>query len=60
MEYEPAGVKERVGAFFGADEGQVEADLERFRDLIESREHPTDEWRGRVESGRVTDDDPMR
>ena len=59
MEYEPEGLKERVGALFGADEGKVEADLERFRDLIERRQQPTDEWRGSVESGRVKDD-PMR
>lgn len=57
MEHEPQGLKERVGSFFGADEGQVEEDLERFRDLVESRGLPTDEWRGRVESGTVVDDD---
>ncbi|HET9243038.1 MAG TPA: SRPBCC family protein [Gaiella sp.] len=57
MEHEPEGMKERVGAFFGADEGQVEEDLERFRELVEDREVPTGEWRGRVESGRVVEDD---
>ena len=60
MEYEAAGVKERAGALLGAAEGQVDADLERFRDPIESRQHPTDDWRGRVESGRVTGDVPTR
>ena len=57
MEHEPEGMKERIGAFFGADEGQVEEDLERFRELVEDREVPTGEWRGRVESGRVVEDD---
>ena len=32
----------------------------RFRDLVESRETPTGTWRGRVESGRVVEDDPAR
>jgi uncharacterized membrane protein len=59
MEHDPEGLKERVGSFFGADEGQVEDDLERFRDLVEARETPTDEWRGRIESGTVVDDDRM-
>jgi uncharacterized membrane protein len=57
MEHEPEGMKERIGAFFGADEGQVEENLERFRELVEDRETPTGQWRGRVESGRVVDDD---
>ena len=57
MEHDPAGLKERVGSFFGADEGQVENDLERFRGLVEARGLPTDEWRGRIESGTVVDDD---
>ena len=56
MEFGAEGVKERAGAFLGADEGQVDADLKRFRDLIQSRQRPTDDWRDRVESGRVTDD----
>jgi uncharacterized membrane protein len=59
MEHDPEGLKERVGSFFGADEGQVEDDLERFRDLVEARGMPTDEWRGRIESGTVVDDDRM-
>ena len=59
MEHDPQGMKERVGSFFGADEGQVEDDLERFRDLVEARGMPTDEWRGRIDSGTVVDDDRM-
>jgi uncharacterized membrane protein len=57
MEHETEGLKERMGSFFGADEGQVEDDLERFRELVEGRGTPTDEWRGRVEGGRVVGDD---
>jgi uncharacterized membrane protein len=59
MEHDPQGMKERVGSFFGADEGQVADDLERFKDLVEARGMPTDEWRGRIESGTVVDDDRM-
>ena len=59
MEHDPEGLKERVGSFFGADEGQVEDDLERFRELVEDRQMPTDEWRGTIESGRVVDDDRL-
>lgn len=59
MEHEPEGLKERVGSFFGADEGQVEEDLERFRELVEERQLPTDEWRGTIESGRVDEDDRL-
>lgn len=57
MEYEPEGVKESIGALFGVDSAQVEDDLERFRELVESREVPTGAWRGSIESGRVVEDD---
>ncbi len=59
MEYEPEGVKESVGALLGLDGGQVEDDLERFRDLVEARERPTGSWRGSIEGGEVTDPDPL-
>lgn len=57
MEYDPDGVKESIGALFGVDSSQVEDDLERFRELVESRDGPTGAWRGSIESGRVADDD---
>ena len=34
----------------------MEDDLERFRELVEGREMPTGDWRGRIESGDVVDD----
>ena len=55
MEYEPEGFKEAVGALLGVDGAQVEEDLERFKDLVESRPVPTGAWRGRIESGRVVE-----
>ena len=60
MEYEPDGIKESVGAAIGLDSGRVAGDLERFKDLVESRELPTGSWRGEVESGDVVADDPGR
>jgi len=60
MEYEPEGVKESVGSALGFDEGQVEEDLERFRDLVEERHTPTGSWRGTIESGDVVRDDSPR
>ena len=59
MEYEPEGMKESVGALLGLDGGQVEDDLERFRDLVEARERPTGSWRGSIEDGAVTDPEPL-
>ena len=53
----PEGVKESVGAQLGFDEGQVEADLERFKDLVENREVPTGSWRGEIRGGEVVADD---
>jgi uncharacterized membrane protein len=53
MDYAPQGAKEKMGAFFGADERQVGEDLEHFRELVEGRETTTGAWRGRIESGDV-------
>lgn len=60
MEYDPEGLKEKVGALFGVDGNQVESDLERFRELVEAREVPTGGWRGTVESGDVVEGDAPR
>ena len=60
MEYEPDGIKETVGAAIGLDSGRVAGDLERFKDLVESRELPTGSWRGEIESGDVVANDPSR
>ncbi len=60
MEYQPEGIKETAGAALGLDEGQVEDDLERFKELVESREVPTGAWRGEIRSGEVVEDDRAR
>jgi uncharacterized membrane protein len=60
MEYEPEGLKESTGAILGIDEGQVEQDLERFKELVEAREMPTGAWRGEIRSGEVVEGDSSR
>ena len=57
MEYEPQGIKESAGALFGVDGGQVENDLERFKELVENREVPTGGWRGEIQGGEVVEED---
>lgn len=57
MEYEPEGLKESAGAMLGMDGGQVENDLERFKELVESRGAPTGTWRGKIDSSEVVEDD---
>ena len=51
MEWEPEGVTEKVGAATGADDRRVKGDLERFKEMIESRGAETGAWRGEVEQG---------
>jgi uncharacterized membrane protein len=60
MEYEPQGIKESAGALFGVDGGQVENDLERFKELVENREVPTGGWRGEIQGGEVVEEDTTR
>jgi uncharacterized membrane protein len=49
IDWEPDGLLEQLGAKFGSDERRVEGDLERFKELIESRGAETGAWRGEVE-----------
>ena len=53
MEYEPEGFGEAVGSAAGLDGRRVRGDLERFRQLIESRGSETGAWRGEVRAGEV-------
>ncbi len=48
MEWEPEGMKEKVGAAVGADSRSVSEDLDRFKELVESRGVESGAWRGRV------------
>ena len=53
MKWEPEGVLESLGAALGSDNRRVKEDLERFKELIESRGSETGAWRGEVEQGEV-------
>ncbi len=45
---EPDGLKEKIGDKLGFVSKQVEGDLKRFKDFIESRGAETGGWRGQV------------
>lgn len=49
LEWEPEGFVEKAGAALSADEMQVAADLDKFKDFIEDRGRETGAWRGRVD-----------
>jgi uncharacterized membrane protein len=51
LDYEPEGIVEKVGSTLGIDSGRVKFDLEKFKQLIESRGAETGAWRGEVRSG---------
>ncbi len=48
LDYEPQGMVEQLGSAVGADDRRVRADLERFKELIESRGIESGAWRGEV------------
>ena len=50
LDVEPDGPIENLGDWLGVFDRQVEGDLNRFKEFIESREEPTGAWRGNVES----------
>jgi uncharacterized membrane protein len=54
MSYETEGLKETLGSAIGVDDRRVKGDLERFKELIESRGAETGAWRGEVREGEVT------
>jgi len=53
LNFAPEGIVEKVGSAVGADDRRVEADLGRFKEMIESRGHESGEWRDKVDSGTV-------
>ena len=55
MDYDPEGIVETLGSAIGSDERRVKGDLERFKELVESRGAESGAWRGEVEQGTVVD-----
>ena len=53
MSYQAEGMAEAVGSAAGLDERRVRGDLERFKELVESRGAETGAWRGEVSAGRT-------
>jgi uncharacterized membrane protein len=51
LDWQPEGVTENIGAALGMDGRQVSKDLERFKELIESRGQESGSWRGDVSAG---------
>jgi uncharacterized membrane protein len=51
LDYDPEGAVENLGSAAGVVSRRVEADLERFKDYIESREQETGGWRGEIRGG---------
>jgi uncharacterized membrane protein len=51
MDHETDGLVEQLGSALGLDSRRVKADLDRFKDLVESRGVETGAWRGEVEQG---------
>ena len=48
LDVEPEGLKEQIGEKLGFVSKQVEGDLKRFKEFVESRGAETGAWRGRV------------
>jgi uncharacterized membrane protein len=48
MQYAPQDLREQVGDILGFASRQVESDLKRFKEFIESRGEETGAWRGHV------------
>jgi uncharacterized membrane protein len=53
MSYKAQGVAETVGSVAGIDRRRVRGDLDRFKELIESRGSESGGWRGEIKEGEV-------
>jgi len=48
LDWESEGMVEALGAMLGQDDRKVKGDLDRFKELIESRGAESGAWRGEV------------
>jgi len=53
LDWESEGMVEKLGGAIGQDDRKVKSNLERFKELVESRGAETGAWRGEVERGRT-------
>jgi uncharacterized membrane protein len=54
LEYQPEGLTEELGSALGLASRRVKGDLDRFKELIESRGSASGAWRGSVHSGTTS------
>jgi len=54
LEYEPEGLTEGIGSALGLASRRVKGDLDRFKELIETRGSATGAWRGTVSGGTTS------
>jgi uncharacterized membrane protein len=54
MSYQAEGAAEALGSAAGLDSRRVRGDLQRFKDLVESRGEETGAWRGEISAGKKT------
>jgi uncharacterized membrane protein len=52
MSYKAEGPAEQIGSAAGLDLRRVQSDLERFKEVIESRGTESGAWRGEIEAGQ--------
>ena len=54
IDWEPEGMLEELGAALGSDDRRVRDDLQRFKEMIQSRGSETGAWRGTVDRPGTT------
>jgi len=54
MSYQVEGFVEAVGSAAGADKRRIEGDLQRFKEMIETRDAETGAWRGDISAGSTS------
>ena len=59
MSYKARGIRELIGSALGVDKRRVNGDLQRFKQLIESRGSASGAWRGEVSGGQEQREEPV-
>jgi hypothetical protein len=54
MRFDPEGPRERLATLLEADQRRIKGDLQRFKELIESRGQTNDHERGETYHGSIT------